>query len=109
MKLTNMKMPAAVAEEKYPETVMMDRPRYPWGLSLSLDEDAIEKLGIDLPKVGSSLRLEAMVDVTRVEAEEYQDHEGKTRTRRSVAFQLTDVGFEAPDDGETTEKLYGKG
>lgn len=59
---------------------------YPWGLSLHLEVDSLEKLGMQqLPNIGQEMQLVATVKVTSVNqsAREGQDE------NRSVGLQLT--------------------
>lgn len=68
-------------------------PRYPWGLSLSLDEESLEKLGItgELPAVGAELVLSAKVKVTSVSSHEVDG----SKTRESVSLQITAMALGA--------------
>lgn len=70
-----------------------DAPAYPYGLEVRLDKSALEKLGLasKLPKVGSSLRLTALVDVTGA-SENERAGSGKDC---SVTLQITDLALEA--------------
>lgn len=94
MKLTNMKMPAKKAKElNAPATVGADAPRYPYGLCLSLENDALDKLGLkSLPKIGAVVEVIAKAKVQRV-SETDTTEGGK---RRSLELQITDLGFEMP-------------
>jgi hypothetical protein len=103
-KLVSMKLDAKAREEKYAETVAVDRPAYPWGLSLTLDEDALEKLDVgELPEVGKTMLVLARVDVTSVSS-----HESEHGKNRSVSLQITEMCLEAdPGKGGAADKLYG--
>lgn len=103
MKLVNMKMPKretgkSAMTEASPADV--DRPVYPWGLQLTLDEDALEKLGIkELPAVDKPLMLVARVDVTGVNSNEHKSAGDKTTHKhRSVSLQITDLALGADED-----------
>jgi hypothetical protein len=104
MKLVNMKMDAKT-REKEPATIAADAPIYPWGLSLTLDEESLDKLGIDLPKVGKRLMVAARVDVTAVSSNKSESGE-----RRSVSLQITDLSVEPEkaDQDDAAGKLYAK-
>lgn len=105
-KLVNMKIDPKAREERYAESALADRPVYPWGLSLNLDEEVLEKLGLEeLPTVGKPLKLIALVDVTSVSS-----NESKGGESRSVGLQITDLCLEKPGAKASTEsKLYGEG
>lgn len=103
MKLVSVKIDKAAQEKRYAEpSVAADRPMYPWGLSVNLDTETLEKLGLadDLPEVGSMMKLEAKVDVVSVSENETAGG-GKSC---SVSLQITDLGLSAPK--EPAEKLY---
>lgn len=97
--MTNMKIDPK-AREKMTESVAADRPTYPWGLQVTLDNDALDKLSVDkLPQVGKSMLIYARVDVTSVSEHEASDG-GKVRANRSVSLQITDLAL-MPDKKTT--------
>ena len=59
MQLVSMQLTEAEAKEESgiaPATSESDLPRYPYGLCLDLDDEALQKLGItDMPAVGSTM------------------------------------------------------
>lgn len=105
-KLVNMKIDQKAREEKYQESALVERPAYPWGLSVNLDEETIEKLGLELPEVGKDLMLVARVNVTSVSANETKG----TGTNRSIGLQITDMCLEVDggEGGSAADRLYGK-
>lgn len=63
---------------------------YPYGLRIELNEDSLDKLGIDkLPGVGDEMEVEAKVEVQSVSENAYQDGEN----RRSVSLQITKMSL----------------
>lgn len=104
LKLTNMKIDPKAREEKVAEPATADRPVYPWGLEVRLDEDALEKLEMDaLPEVGAALMLHARVEVTSVSDRENVE-DGKTHRHRDVSLQITDLALApAPADADEDE------
>lgn len=103
-KLVNMKLDPKAREEKYTETIAADRPAYPWGLSITLDDDALEKLGIDtLPEVDTDMMLIAKVTITSVSA----NASSGGKENRSVGLQITDLCLEKPSGKNATAALYG--
>ena len=84
--LVNMKLSKREAKASEPSTAV-DRPRFPFGLTLHLDEEALGKLGIDdLPEVGLE---ESMVAFVRVTSVSDNQHEGEVKKSRSVGLQIT--------------------
>jgi len=98
-KMVSMKITAAEQKKRSEPTSMVeDRPRYPWGLQLNLDTDALEKLGIgeELPAVGESYVLIAKVDVTSVSS-----NKSEGGSNQSVGLQITSMCLE-DGDGDTS-------
>jgi len=88
-----MKLSAAAREKMYPApTLLNDTPRYPYGLTITLDNETLDKLEMgSLPKVGKTMTLIAAVTVTSVSSsEDSGDHE----VRRNVSLQITDMALE---------------
>lgn len=105
MKLVDMKLDKKTRDTLATPSDPGDGPAYPWGLSVTLDEEALDKLGLKLPKVGKTFLLCALVDVTSVSSNEQQDQE----PRSSVTLQITDLSLEDPPKGaDPADTLYGK-
>lgn len=111
MKLINMAMSPEEAEEDSPSTLATkgaEGPKYPYGLQLHLDDDALEKLGLtEMPKVGSTLMLTAKVAVTGCGSSERQGGDEESY----CDLQITDlaVGDEnEPSKRDPARALYGK-
>lgn len=90
--------------EEMPGQVEMDEPAYPEGLTLELEADDLEKLGITaLPAVGTTMEIRARVYVKKAGKE--QTHGGE---ESSVELQVTDLGIEQSQrQGEIATLLYG--
>lgn len=103
MKLVNMKR----TEEKKTENMAIaspDSPVYPYGLNISLGHEEIKKLGLkELPKVGSKMKMMAMVEITSV-----SQYESKGGVDGSISLQITDLGFESPKREFKGDELHGK-
>lgn len=85
--MINMKMSKEEAKE-YTEPQPSDAPQYPYGLSIDLDDDSLEKLGItELPKVGAEMMITARVVVTSTSSYDTQGGEPEAR----VCLQITDM------------------
>lgn len=92
-KLVSMAIEKSEADKLYGQpTVMADAPKYPYGLRLSLDSVALDKLGVDkLPGVGEKLMLHAVVEVCCVSA--YDSKDGGLK--KSIDLQITDLEIES--------------
>lgn len=119
MKLTDMKITAEEQRERdaqmnlglaSPGMAAKDhyRDRYPYGLELRLDNETIEKLGLDkLPTVGKRVRIEAVAIVSGAHVNETSDKDGKKHNNRSLELQIHKLAVnseassmeEAIDDG----------
>lgn len=77
-------------------------PKYPYGLTIYLDDETLAKLGItDLPDVGTQMTLTATVEVTSNSQRQTQD--GKT-----VNMDLQITAMELVGDGPSAATvLYG--
>lgn len=91
--------PEEAKEETY-EAEENEAPKYPWGLTLCLNDDMLEKLGIDKMEVGTMVTVMARAKVTGYSERELQDE-----TEKYLDLQLTDLGI---DSGSTmpTEAMY---
>lgn len=79
--------------------VPVDKERYPWGTRIDLDNDTLEKLGIDeLPAVGSKMTMEAKVTVIGSR----QSASTGSGESRSLELQITDM--ELGDDGDEVDE-----
>jgi hypothetical protein len=105
--LISMELSAAEAKQETMPTES-EAPKYPWGLCITLDDDALKKLGIDkLPDIGSKMRIVAVADVSAVRS--YAEQGGEADT--SVDLQITEMAIDAAAD-DTMQRaagaLYGK-
>ena len=91
-KLVSMKVDKKDRDAKMEATIATESPAYPYGLCLTLDDDALEKLGLEADDfaVGKSMTLVANVDVTSVSSYESKG----TDARESVSLQITDLCLE---------------
>lgn len=104
-KLKSMKMTRAERDAKYQEIANMpskDAVVYPYGLTVRLDNDALEKLGLeDMPKVGTTMTLTAKVDVISV-----SQNESESGDNKNLELQITDLALEAPTGVKDSEVLF---
>jgi hypothetical protein len=106
MKLTDMKLkPRKEEDYKAPSTSLADEPKYPWGLQVTLENEQLEKLGVDkLPSVGTTLTLTAKVEVCSTG--EYQAQRGGEE-RRSVQLQITSLALSGAESAVSGDDIYG--
>jgi hypothetical protein len=85
-----------------------DAPKYPWGLSISLDDGSLDKLGVKtLPAVGTEVTIVAKATVSSTS--EYST-EGAGASA-SMSLQITDLQLDGLDRdvfSRAAEMLYGK-
>lgn len=103
--MVNMKMSAEEAAEEYGVAPAQagDAPEYPYGLTLSLCDESLQKLGLStLPAVGATMTLHAVVTVTSVSQNETQSG----GVDRCVGLQITDMDLTGPAR-DLAASLYG--
>ena len=72
-------------------------PKYPYGLSIHLDDDTLKKLGItDLPKVGTAIPATITVMVTGTSQRATQSGKEGEAMRTCVDLQITDMDITMP-------------
>lgn len=75
---------SAKEREANSPVVSIDSPEYPYGTRICLDNEMLDRLGIDnLPKVGSSFAVSGIGEVISV-----SEHDGQDGKRRSIDIQL---------------------
>ena len=89
---------------KGPE-VAAEKPKYPYGLTLHLESDVLDKLGLkELPKIGTTMTVSAVATVESVSIRENSD-----RNNREIRLQITDLGLETEKEKKPSEEvLYDK-
>lgn len=108
-KLVNMKLDPVTEKEKYAEpSTLVESPRYPWGLCIDLDDEAMKRLKLaKMPPVGESVMVLAKATVTRCSENQYQNSDGKAETRQNCALQITDLALsDVDDESDAATALY---
>lgn len=83
--MVNMKSDPKTAAE---EACCADAPAYPYGLTLCLNSESLEKLGITtLPPIGARLRISAVATVTSIS----QNQEADGDEEKRIELQVTDM------------------
>lgn len=109
MNLTNMKL-SHKEKEVNTETVSSDKPEYPWGLEIDLNEESLEKLEwFTTPKAGQKVIIMARAEVIRTSESQSQEF-GESHTHRSVSLQITDLALDPESEKKDAGALlYGEG
>lgn len=82
------------------EAAKYDGPDYPYGLTLRLEDEHLKKLGISsLPKVGTSMAIEATCKVTSVSSNESE----RGSSRRCIELQIQKLGLDNDSDDDSME------
>ncbi|ENC2022865.1 hypothetical protein ABKE32_000491 [Escherichia albertii] len=103
MELINLKTGTDSYQDEKGETHTRDD--YPWGLSISLDNETLNKLGADLPAVGQVVTISAKAIVKSTSVR--QDNE---EAYRRAELQITDMAIAGEDSQPTksaADTLYG--
>jgi len=103
-KLVSLKMTRKEVQEKYasPPSMADDAPVYPYGLTLRLDNDTLDRLKVSkLPEVGESMMVLAKVNVTSVSSSDSES--GQNRT---CELQITDLALDVDD--QDTNRAAGR-
>lgn len=100
MKMTSLaKLPDVPPKDPKPGEI--EKPIYPYGTCLYLEEDTLAALGIkEMPTVGTQIPIQAVAKVTGTSEREFEGG-----TRKTLDLQITSMAFE-PDAGEQVKKLY---
>jgi len=107
--LVSMKLSAKDRDKLAPQPSLVekdDRPRYPYGLQINMDDDTLDKLKLaTLPKVGTKLTLVALVEVTSVSSHQSTDSD----KHQNVGLQITECCLEpAATLAKVEDALYGE-
>jgi len=96
-------------KEDMPAVEAPSAPLYPYGLCISMDEETLEKLGLDgeLPQVGMMIHLAGMAKVTSVSQNEREMSDGSKKNCCRVELQITHLATENEDE-EDKEMLHKK-
>lgn len=116
MKVASLELTKAEAKKESGPGVSPDaeQPKYPWGTSMYLNDEALAKLGItEMPDVGTTLVIQAVAKVTGTSEREYEGG-----SHRTLDIQFVEMGCEEgeeapePEEGQTfsgaASKLYPK-
>jgi hypothetical protein len=97
-----------IAEEKKDMAPGGEMPKYPWGLSVSLDESTLTKLGKTVAdfKIGDTITVPVTFEVNGMSSRKQWDGE----VCSCVDLQITDIDMGPPPttDAERADRIYNK-
>ena len=100
--MQSMKMTPAESKMASPEVASMKREEYPYGLRLTLNQEVLTKLGIELPQVGEQVKGCFVAEVKSCYASESEN--GK---QASCELQITEMEIDEESDvAEIAGRLY---
>lgn len=93
-------------EKKSMESCVIENPKYPYGLTIRLENESIEKLGIgEIPESGKKMMVIAEVEVVGTNVRSMSN--GKDH--KSIELQITDMSLNDKEKKkEASDKLYGE-
>lgn len=85
----DMKKTKKEKKNSEPMAIKADAPEYPYGLTIDLNDDSLDKLGIDtLPAVGDVFTVTAKARVTRVSQSSSESSGSNSHKDRNVCMQI---------------------
>lgn len=79
---------------------------YPWGTSISLDDDMVQKLGLGNLNAGDVVEIRAFAFVES-KSESQHRSDGETKTDSHMSFQMTKMKISESSDSDRAGQLYG--
>jgi hypothetical protein len=102
MALVSMKRTAQEKKEEKTLLSTSEPDEFPWGLSVTIEDDELTKLGFkESPEVGVEMLLAAKVKVTSTSESKRDGSE----EHRSISLQITDMGLTPAADRKSTEDV----
>lgn len=78
-----------------------DGDHYPYGTSISLEDEMIDKLGVAALAIGDKVEVRGCAFV-----DGKSEHSNKNESSKSIRFQLTSVKISRKSDDDKVSKLY---
>lgn len=102
--MPNMQLSIQERKDFSVPTLMDKKPKYPYGLKITLNSEELKKIGMpgDL-KVGSTFEFEITAEVISVAQEPSEGDENNT----SVQLQITDMYLDLEEE-DTVSMMYGE-
>jgi hypothetical protein len=109
--MIDMSLAPSEAKDEFPTAPMLEAkqsaPVYPYGLCISLEDEQLEKLGLegDLPEVGELVHLMGMARVTCASEQERILPDGSKKKCSRVELQIVALKAEDEDREDPEERL----
>lgn len=87
--MKDMKLTDAELKER-DSTSLSEEDKYPYGLRVHVDNNSMDKLGMDLPEIGTTMILVAEVEVVSVSQYASPDNEDKSFSLQIQQMELKD-------------------
>ena len=103
--MPSMKLTPAERKENRTELAIdspADEEQFPFGLTVNLEDESMDKLGTDLLEVGDEVLFTAVSKVTHV----HESASAPGDKHKSMTLQTTDMEI-VPPDSDIAKKLYG--
>lgn len=94
MKLISLKRPKRKKRLRKNMVEPMDEAKYPWGLEIHIEDETVNKLGIDIANInaGDSVNLVCKAKITSVSRRQNLES-GDNKTHDSLSLQITDMAY----------------
>lgn len=106
MALKSMKLTAEQRSEEVAEFKDPKPPVYPCGLSLHLDDEALQLLGIGRMEIGTVVKIVALARVVSGSEYEREAEDGQSEKDECMSVQITDMDLEPAGTKIDPAKLY---
>lgn len=106
MALKSMKLTAEQRSEEVAEIKDPKPPLYPCGLSLYLDDEALQLLGVERMEIGTVVKIVALARVVSGSEYEREGDDGKAEKDECMSIQITDMDLAPAETQVDPAKLY---
>ncbi|MGH2612062.1 MAG: capsid staple protein [Rhabdochlamydiaceae bacterium] len=105
--MVSIELDSAEGEKDTIETAENEKPKFPLGTTITLDDDLIKKLGIKkMPEIGDQFSIEGIAHVTSV-----SNYESQETSHRQICIQFSEMscaGYKEDYFKKVGKKIYGK-
>lgn len=106
MALKSMKLTPEQRSEEVDEMKDPKPPVYPWGLSLQIEDETMQLLGIERMELGAVVEIRALARVVSSSQYEREGDDGAADKNESMSVQITDMELVPAGTQIDAGKLY---